>query len=87
MRGTVEVTRRFVKFKIALLRCLLSALQQARNLRLRQRFESARSVESLIQNPARREKLGRSAQHRARSAFSAEAIVPRYEALYRRVCG
>ncbi len=47
----------------------------------------ARTVESLIQDPARRSALGRAAQHRARELFSAEAIVPRYEALYRRVCG
>jgi N-acetyl-alpha-D-glucosaminyl L-malate synthase BshA len=40
----------------------------------------------LIQNPGRRAALGRAAQERARERFSAEAIVPRYEALYRRVC-
>jgi len=47
----------------------------------------ARAVESLIQDPARRVALGRAAQQRARERFSAEVIVPRYEALYRRVCG
>jgi len=47
----------------------------------------ARAVESLIQNPARRLVLGQAAQHRAREMFSAPAIVPRYETLYRRVCG
>jgi N-acetyl-alpha-D-glucosaminyl L-malate synthase BshA len=46
----------------------------------------ARAVESLIQDPARRSALGRSAKQRAVGQFSAEAIVPRYEALYRRVC-
>jgi N-acetyl-alpha-D-glucosaminyl L-malate synthase BshA len=46
----------------------------------------ARAVESLIQDPARRGALGRAAQQRAIGQFSAEAIVPRYEALYRRVC-
>jgi N-acetyl-alpha-D-glucosaminyl L-malate synthase BshA len=46
----------------------------------------ARAVESLINDPVRRSTLGRAAQHRARELFSAEAIVPRYEALYRRVC-
>jgi N-acetyl-alpha-D-glucosaminyl L-malate synthase BshA len=47
----------------------------------------ARAVESLIQDPARRAALGRAAQRRARERFSADVIVPRYEALYRRVCG
>jgi N-acetyl-alpha-D-glucosaminyl L-malate synthase BshA len=47
----------------------------------------ARAVEGLIQDPSRRVGMGRAAQQRARERFSAEAIVPRYEALYRRVCG
>ena len=47
----------------------------------------ARAVESLIRNPTRRTALGRAAQQRAREWFSAEVIVPRYEALYQRVCG
>ena len=47
----------------------------------------ARAVESLIQDPARRAAMGVAAQQRARERFSAEVIVPRYEALYRRVCG
>jgi L-malate glycosyltransferase len=47
----------------------------------------ARSVEKLIQDAALRATLGRAAQTRARETFSAKAIVPRYEALYRRVCG
>jgi N-acetyl-alpha-D-glucosaminyl L-malate synthase BshA len=47
----------------------------------------ARSVERLIQDAALRAILGRAAQSRARKMFSANAIVPRYEALYRRVCG
>jgi glycosyltransferase involved in cell wall biosynthesis len=46
----------------------------------------AGAVQSLIQDPARRKKLGRAAEQRARGKFSAEAIVPRYEALYHRVC-
>lgn len=45
----------------------------------------ARGVESLIKDPARRRALGAAARVRARKLFSAEAIVPRYEALYRRV--
>jgi len=44
------------------------------------------AVESLIQNPAVRTRLGRAAKKRAREHFSAMAIVPRYEELYRRVC-
>ena len=47
----------------------------------------AQAVEKLIEDPARRFELGRAAQQRAREHFSAEVIVPRYEALYRRVCG
>jgi L-malate glycosyltransferase len=46
----------------------------------------ARAVESLIRDPVRRAALGRAAQGRAREMFSAPVIVPRYEALYRRVC-
>jgi N-acetyl-alpha-D-glucosaminyl L-malate synthase BshA len=45
-----------------------------------------RAVERLIQNPKLRIELGQAAQKRAREFFSAEAIVPQYEALYRRVC-
>lgn len=47
----------------------------------------AGAAEALIQDPARREALGLAAQKRAFEMFSAEAIVPRYESLYRRVCG
>jgi glycosyltransferase involved in cell wall biosynthesis len=47
----------------------------------------ARAVENLIQDPALRVMLGRAAQARAHDQFSARIIVPRYEALYRRVCG
>ncbi len=46
----------------------------------------ARAVESLIQDPARRAAMGKAAQQRARELFSADTIVSRYEALYRRVC-
>jgi N-acetyl-alpha-D-glucosaminyl L-malate synthase BshA len=45
------------------------------------------AVENLIANPVARKKLGRAAQKRAREHFSAQAIVPQYETLYRRVCG
>lgn len=47
----------------------------------------ARAVEKLMDDPARRFEFGRAAELRARAYFSAEVIVPRYEALYRRVCG
>jgi L-malate glycosyltransferase len=47
----------------------------------------ASAVDELLENPARRRALGEAAQRRARELFSAQAIVPRYEALYRRVCG
>jgi L-malate glycosyltransferase len=46
----------------------------------------ARGVESLLRDPTRRADLGRAAKTRARDCFSADAIVPRYEELYRRVC-
>ncbi len=44
------------------------------------------ALESLIQAPARRAELGRAARERAHALFSADAIVPRYEALYQQVC-
>ena len=46
----------------------------------------ARAMESLIAHPTRRRTMGRAAKQRARALFSAAQIVPRYEALYRRVC-
>jgi L-malate glycosyltransferase len=46
----------------------------------------ARSIEKLIQDATLRATFGCAAQARARKEFSANAIVPRYEALYRRVC-
>ena len=46
----------------------------------------ARALEALIHDDTRRGALGRAAQARAREQFSAEVIVPRYEALYRRLC-
>lgn len=48
--------------------------------------ELARAVESLLEDPSRRLAMGRAAQDRARGLFSASAIVPQYETLYRRVC-
>jgi L-malate glycosyltransferase len=44
------------------------------------------AVENLAGDPARRGELGRAAQQRARKYFSADAIVPVYQALYHRVC-
>jgi N-acetyl-alpha-D-glucosaminyl L-malate synthase BshA len=46
----------------------------------------ARSMEALIADPARRIAMGEAGRRRARERFSAGVIVPRYEALYRRVC-
>jgi glycosyltransferase involved in cell wall biosynthesis len=45
-----------------------------------------RALETLIRDAPLRRALGRAAQARARDRFSAEVIVPRYEALYRRLC-
>ncbi len=44
------------------------------------------ALESLIHDPGRRRALGEAARTRARGLFTAEVIVPRYEALYRRLC-
>jgi N-acetyl-alpha-D-glucosaminyl L-malate synthase BshA len=46
----------------------------------------AGALEGLIDDKTRRGALGQAAQARARERFSAEIIVPRYEALYRRLC-
>jgi L-malate glycosyltransferase len=46
----------------------------------------AGAIEALIADPARRRAFGAAAQVRARALFSAEAIVSRYEELYRRTC-
>ncbi len=46
----------------------------------------ARAMETLITQPARRRAMGKAAKARARALFSAAKIIPRYEALYRRVC-
>ena len=46
----------------------------------------AGAIDGLIANPVRRRSLGAAAKVRAHSLFSADAIVPRYEELYRRVC-
>jgi len=46
----------------------------------------AAALESLIHDPSRRRALGEAARARAHALFTAEVIVPRYEALYRRLC-
>ena len=46
----------------------------------------AAALESLIDDEPRRRALGRAAQATARERFSSAIIVPRYEALYRRLC-
>lgn len=45
----------------------------------------ADKIEALLRDPARRAALGEAGRARAREKFSSAAIVPRYEALYRRV--
>lgn len=44
------------------------------------------AVEKLIRNPSLRAELGAAAEKRARERFSANVIVPQYEALYYRIC-
>ena len=46
----------------------------------------ARAVETSIADPEHRSALGKAARHHVREQFSAHVIVPRYEAIYRRVC-
>jgi N-acetyl-alpha-D-glucosaminyl L-malate synthase BshA len=45
----------------------------------------ARAVDALAADRALRERLGQAAQDRARRLFTADAVVPAYEAVYRRV--
>jgi N-acetyl-alpha-D-glucosaminyl L-malate synthase BshA len=45
----------------------------------------AKALEALIHDEPRRRAIGRAAQVRARERFSADVIVPRYEALYQRL--
>jgi len=45
------------------------------------------AIETLVRDPIRRVAMGIAARESARRRFAAEVIVPRYEALYRRVCG
>jgi len=47
----------------------------------------ARAIEDLKKHPARRAALGQAARDSAHTQFSAAAIVPRYEALYRQIRG
>ncbi len=48
---------------------------------------AALAAEDLLNDPAGRETMGNEARRRAEALFSARVIVPRYETLYRRVCG
>lgn len=45
------------------------------------------ALERIVNDPKHRTALGHAARRRAREHFSPDVIVPRYEALYRRVCG
>lgn len=45
----------------------------------------ADGMEALLKDPSRRAQMGQAARTRARTLFSADAIIPKYEALYRRV--
>ena len=47
---------------------------------------AARAVDKLLDDTVRRDAMGNAARERAEARFSAEVIVPQYEALYRRVC-
>jgi N-acetyl-alpha-D-glucosaminyl L-malate synthase BshA len=46
----------------------------------------AAAMDGLLADPARRAAMGAAAKSRAHALFSADVIVPRYEAVYRRVC-
>jgi len=46
----------------------------------------AAATEELIRNHPLRQTMGHAARERSRAQFSADAIVPKYEELYRRVC-
>lgn len=46
----------------------------------------ARALDELLAAPPRLREMGRAAAARATRLFSADVIVPRYEALYRRIC-
>lgn len=47
----------------------------------------AEEVQRLIDDDARRERMGAAGYTRARTVFSADQIVPHYERFYRQVCG
>ena len=47
---------------------------------------AARVTGELLDDPTVREAMGEAAKQRAETRFSADSIVPQYEALYRRVC-
>jgi glycosyltransferase involved in cell wall biosynthesis len=45
----------------------------------------AASLDAMIESPQAAEELGERGRERARTHFTAERVVPRYEALYRKV--
>ena len=47
-----------------------------------QKLTIAKALDKLIEDPAYRKKLGTAAQASAKKQFSADVIIPRYEALY-----
>lgn len=47
----------------------------------------ATAVQALLDHPELRRQMGAAARQRAQDHFTADRIVPRYEALYRRLCG
>lgn len=47
----------------------------------------AAAMDGLLRDRSRLRAMGDAARARARARFSADAIVPRYESIYRRVCG
>ena len=47
----------------------------------------AAATGELIRNQGLRKAMGKAARERARNKYSADVIVPKYESLYRRVCG
>ncbi len=47
----------------------------------------AAAAADLLADPARARAMGRAGRRRARESFDLEVVVPRYEALYERVCG
>ena len=64
---------------------LIASLDALANSQLAERANSIGKIQSRA-DAEKRKALGRAGQVRAKELFSAEAIVPQYEELYRRVC-